>query len=73
MTSNEAIQVALDRHPDCAYATAHNGLDCLFNPTWVVKLWRNEECYLADDPPRYTVQGLHKDEGRARLTWTGRE
>jgi hypothetical protein len=60
VTSNEAIEYALAEHPDCSYGTAENGLDFLFNPTWVIKLWRNEECYLADDPPRYTVQGLYK-------------
>ena len=48
-----AIAKALATHPDCSFADWDNGLDLFFNRVYVVKLWRNEECYLAGDPPKY--------------------
>lgn len=51
---------ALQRHPDCKYADWTNGLDAFMRLTIVVKLWRTEECYLAGDPPRYTVEGYRR-------------
>jgi hypothetical protein len=48
---------ALQRHPDCKYATSTNGLNCALQLTIVVKLWRNLECAAAGDPPKYTVEG----------------
>lgn len=53
----DAINDALARHPDCSYADWTNGLTAFFQRTIVVNLWRNEECYLAGDPPRYTEEG----------------
>jgi hypothetical protein len=57
MTSDEAKLDALQRHSDCKHAEVYNGLNFLLQLTWVVKLWRNEECYLNDDPPRHVEQG----------------
>ena len=57
-TPEEAIKDALKRHPDCKYADWQNGLQAFtFDPTIVVQLWRNEECFNAGDPPKYTVEG----------------
>jgi hypothetical protein len=58
---------ALRQHPDCTYADVVNGLDMLFNTTWVVKLWRNEDCYLAGDPPRHEVNGPYYTSDRVRM------
>ena len=52
------IDEALAMHPDCSYGDWDNGLDCYLRLTVVVNLWRNEECYLAGDRPRYTVGGF---------------
>jgi hypothetical protein len=56
-TAEEAMADALAKHTDCSYAEWDNGLDFLFRWTYVVKLWRNEECWAAGDPPRYVVEG----------------
>lgn len=58
MSIAEAKIRALDRHPDCQYAEAYNGMSWNFAMTWVVKLWRTEECYLAGDPPRHVEEGF---------------
>lgn len=60
MTAQEAMQDALKKHPDCSYADWDNGMTAFFELTIVVKLWRNEECYLANDPPKYTVEGYSR-------------
>jgi hypothetical protein len=52
-----AIADALSKHPDCSYAETFNGMDWRFDRTWVVKLWRNKECYDAGDPPRHEIGG----------------
>lgn len=57
MTPEEAMNDALQKHPDCKYAEWENGIDFAFRHTIVVNLWRNEECFLAGDPPRHTVEG----------------
>ena len=55
----QAINKALEKHPDCKYADWQNGLEaCTFAPTIVVQLWRNQECYNAGDPPKYTESYL---------------
>lgn len=61
MTSEEAEAHALSQHQDCAFAKAELGIGMFLNPTWQVNLWRNEECYLADDPPRRIEQGYDRD------------
>ena len=43
MTPEQAMQKALEEHPDCRFAES----------TIVIKLWRNQECYLQNDPPKY--------------------
>ena len=54
MKLEEAIFFALQKHPDCKYTDWENGLAPItFALTYVIKLWRNEECYLANDPPKY--------------------
>lgn len=60
-TVEEAIADALAKHPDCKYADWGNGMAFLFTPTIVVKLWRNEECFLADDPPKYIEDGYTRE------------
>jgi len=55
-TQAEAKLNALQLHPDCSYAEVRNGMAFPFVLTWVIELWRNEECYLSGDPPKYTEQ-----------------
>jgi hypothetical protein len=56
-THGEIMAHALALHPDCSYAEWDNGMTFTFQFTRVVKLWRNGECYLAGDSPRYVVDG----------------
>ena len=62
MSITEAKSSALGKHPDCEYAEAYNGISWNFQMTWVVKLWRTQECYLAGDPPRHTVEGFEASQ-----------
>lgn len=57
MSDEEIIDDAIGMHPECAFGRVENGLTAFFQMTRVVLLWRNEDCYLAGDPPRHTVQG----------------
>jgi len=57
MTPQEAMADALQKHPDCSYADWQNGLNMLLQPTIVVELWRNEETWANNDPPRHVVEG----------------
>jgi len=59
-TPETAKAEALRQHPDCSYAEWENGLDYFLQPTIVVKLWRNEECWANDDPPRHIVGGFYR-------------
>ena len=59
MTPDEAMATALAANPELTYADWDNGLDYAFRLTIVVKLWRNEECWAAGDPPRKTVEGFY--------------
>lgn len=70
-TVEEAIADFRAKHPDCTHADWANGLGIFMNPTIVVKLWRNEECFLADDPPKHVSDGYPceswaKEEDRPR-------
>ncbi len=56
-TYETAMADALAKHPDCTHADWTPGLDGWYRSTIVVKLWRNEECWIAGDPPRHTVEG----------------
>jgi hypothetical protein len=67
MTLETAKEDALSKHLDCSYAEVYNGLNWALYTTWVVKLWRNEECYLAGDPPKYIVEGYLTDQSKERL------
>lgn len=58
MTLSQAKEQALQKHEDCEYAEVYNGMSWNFQRTWVVKLWRNEECYLNEDPPKYIEDGF---------------
>ena len=58
MSGQDAVQRALGMHPECAYGDFYNGMSWNFEMTWVVKLWRTEECYLAGDPPRHVVESF---------------
>lgn len=55
---------ALARHSDCEYALSTTGMRADFVLTVVVKLWRNLDCYLNDDPPKYEVEGYVWDSPR---------
>lgn len=57
MKDKEIIADALAKHSDCSFGHIYNGMDWRFNMTRVVKLWRNEECYLNNDPEKYVVEG----------------
>ena len=56
-TPDEAKLDALQRHVDCTFADWTPGLDVFFNNTIVVYLWRNQECWTMNDPPKYTCEG----------------
>lgn len=56
MTPQEAMKDALAKHPDCKYADWDIGLDGRLNLTIVVSLWRSEECWVNNDPPKYVIQ-----------------
>ena len=62
-TRAEAILDALAKNPECSHAETRPGLDFLFNPTIVVELWRNEECWAANDPPKFIVEGYYPGRG----------
>ena len=57
MTDTEIIADAKTQYPECSFGQVANGLTAAFQRTRVVVLWRNEECYLAGDKPRYEVEG----------------
>jgi hypothetical protein len=59
-TPDEAKTDALAKHPDCAYADWENGMNSNFRMTIVVMLWRNEECFINNDPPRHEVEGYEQ-------------
>ena len=59
-TPEEAMTDALSKHPDCTYADWTPELDMLLNDVICVKLWRNEECWMNDDPPRYTIGSYYR-------------
>lgn len=66
-TPREAVADALQRFPDCKYADWDNGMSFPFHITIVVKMWRNEDCYLNDDPPKRVVEGYEpsrNEEGK---------
>lgn len=56
-TPEEAIADAKAKHPDCEHGEVRNGMNWRFDLTHVVALWRNDECYLNDEPPKYQVEG----------------
>lgn len=56
-TDAEIIEDAIRRYPECSYGMVVNGLTPFLQLTRVVRLWRNEECYFSDDPPRHEVEG----------------
>ena len=57
ITDDAIIEDAIKRHPECSFGQVVNGMNCFFEITRVVRLWRNEDCYLHDDPPRHEVEG----------------
>lgn len=60
-TPAEAMEDALKEHPDCTYADWDNGIAPMFAGfTIVVKLWRNEECWAAGDPPKHVIEGYFR-------------
>ena len=61
MNDNEIIAHAIGQHPDCTYGTVRNGLTWNLQLTRVVELWRNEECYLNNDPPKHVVDSYPKE------------
>ena len=62
MTAEEAMNDALMNHLDCAYADWETGLNVFLQLTYVVSLWRNEECHAAGDPPRHIIEGYVQRE-----------
>lgn len=60
LSDDEIIEDAMKRHPECKYGRVYNGMNCMFQLTRVVKLWRNEDCYLNDDPCRHEVEGYRR-------------
>jgi hypothetical protein len=59
-TYDEAMVDALAKHPECTYADWANGIrmDGIgFQTTVVINLWRNEDCFINNDPPRHVVEG----------------
>lgn len=64
-TREEAEADALARHPECTFARVEYGLSAWLEITWVVNIWRNEECWLAQDPMKFVEQGYPQDRGIA--------
>lgn len=60
LTDDEIIEDAMKRHPECKYGRVYNGMNWAFQMTRVVKLWRNEDCYLNDDPCKFEVEGYRR-------------
>lgn len=58
MTDDELTELAIESNPGMEYARVENGLTFTLQITRCVTLWRNEECYLAGDPPRGTIDGF---------------
>lgn len=56
-TSEQAIQNALQNHPECGHAEVQNGMTPFFQFTHVIKLWRNIDCCIEGDPPRHIEEG----------------
>jgi hypothetical protein len=56
-SDDECIEDAIKQHPECSYGRIVNGMNCFFQLTRVVRLWRNEECANAGDPHRHEVEG----------------
>jgi hypothetical protein len=44
-------------HPDCKFGVVRNGMTAFFQLTRGVLCYRNEECYLNEDPAKYEVEG----------------
>lgn len=60
LTDEQLIDLALESNPGLNFARIENGLTIFLQTTRCVNLWRNEECYLAGDAPRGTLQGFPK-------------
>ncbi len=58
MSDDELIAVAIESNPGLEYGRVENGLTFVLQVTRVIKLWRNEECYLAGDSPRGVLNGF---------------
>lgn len=58
MSDDELIEVAIESNPGLEYGQVVPGLTPFLQITRVIKLWRNEECYLAGDPARGTLEGF---------------
>ncbi len=57
MTDDELIALAIESNPGLNFGRVENGLTMFLQITRCINLWRNEECYLASDPPRGTLEG----------------
>lgn len=58
MTDAEIIALVVESNPGLTYGRVESGLTMFLQMTRCVSLWRNEECYLAGDPPRGTLDGF---------------
>ena len=57
-SDDELVEFAKTKHPECEFGIVVPGLSMFLQVSRVVQLWRNVECYLAEDPVRATVEGL---------------
>lgn len=61
-SDDELIEFAKTKHPECEFGIVVPGLSMFlqhaFSVSRVVQLWRNVDCYIAEDPVRATVEGF---------------
>lgn len=63
MTDAELIALAVASNPGLTYGRVSDGLNIFLQLTRCISLWRNEECFLAGDQPRGTLDGYPAFQG----------
>ena len=61
-SDDELVEFAKTKHPECEFGIVVPGLSMFLQHALrvsrVVQLWRNVDCYIAEDPVRATVEGF---------------
>ena len=58
ISDDELIEFAKTKNPECEFGIVVSGLSMFLQLSRVVQLWRNVDCYLAEDPVRVSVAGF---------------